>query len=259
MINASNSKNAAAYRPKGASVSSESRYEIKGRYCALIPALNAEKTIQKLIHEIKKFGLSVVVINDGSDDRTASIASKEGAFVISHLTNQGKGCSLRAGFNHILGGAYDGVITIDSDGQHDPQDVLKLIEVAEKQHAAIVVGNRMGSSGAMPFLRRWTNTVMSLIISKISSQSIPDSQCGLRLIRKEVLASINLNAKRYEIESEILLEASRHKWKTVSVPIKTIYLADHQSHIKPIRDTFRFLKVIFSYFLRLKSTRSRNG
>ena len=91
-----------------------------GRYCVVIPAFNAANTIGALVRGIKRQGLPVVVVNDGSADETAPIASAEGAVVISHLRNEGKGRALRTGFEHALRAQYDGVITMDSDGQHDP-------------------------------------------------------------------------------------------------------------------------------------------
>ena len=115
------------------------------RYCVIIPALNAGKTIGPLVTEIKAQGLDVVVVDDGSADETAAVASAKGARVISHLQRVGKGGALQAGFRLALGHRYDGVITMDSDGQHRPSDVTLLIQAAELYGAGIVLGNRMGN------------------------------------------------------------------------------------------------------------------
>jgi hypothetical protein len=85
---------------------------------------------------------------------------------------------------------------------------------------------------------------MSWIVSSLTGQKIPDSQCGFRLIRREVLAQVPLRAKRFEIETELVLAAARQKWKTISVPISTVYRSDEKSHIRPLRDLARFLCVI---------------
>lgn len=219
---------------------------MKGRYVALIPAFNAAETIGDVIRGIRQLGLPVVVVDDGSRDTTAAVAAEQGAVVISHLRNEGKGAALRTGFQYALRETYDGVITVDSDGQHDPAEIPRLIEAGERQHAGLVVGNRMGNGQAMPPLRRWTNRVMSRIVSMVSRQHIPDSQCGFRLIRKELLASVPLTATRYEIETELLLAAGRKRWKTVSVPVQSIYHG-RPSHIRPLQDAWRFLQLIWRY------------
>ena len=154
-----------------------------GRYCVIIPALNAGATIGALVRSIRLQGLSVVVVDDGSTDQTAAIASAEGALVISHLRNLGKGSALRTGFEYVLRSRFDGVVTMDSDGQHDPAEIPELIQAGECQHAGMVLGNRMVNGVAMPAARRLTNQLMSLIVSGIARQQVPDSQCGFRFIR----------------------------------------------------------------------------
>ena len=223
-----------------------------GCYGVVIPAYEAAKTIKPLVQAIKRQGLAVIVVDDGSRDRTAAHASAEGAIVISHLRNRGKGQALRTGFAYALRGPYDGVITMDSDGQHDPADIPSLIRAAEQQHAAMVLGNRTSHNGAMPRARRWTNRVMSEAVSAIIRQPIPDSQCGFRLIRREVLQDISLRTTRFEIETEVLLLASAHRWKIISVPIRTIYQAQHASYIHPAREAVRFIGLLLGFLLRRK-------
>jgi glycosyltransferase involved in cell wall biosynthesis len=217
-----------------------------GRYCVVIPAFDAEKTIGELIEQIKRHELDVIVVNDGSRDQTASIAAQRKALVISHLHNQGKGEALRTGFEHALRSQYDGVVTIDSDGQHDPAEIPQLIRAGEVQHAGIVLGNRMHNGQPMPPMRRWANTFMSDIVSAVACQRIPDSQCGFRFIRKEVLQDIALQGKRFEIETELLLRAAGRRWKIISVPVRSIY-QEHPSHIRPLRDAVRFLGLVLRH------------
>ncbi|MBI4598325.1 MAG: glycosyltransferase family 2 protein [Candidatus Omnitrophica bacterium] len=221
---------------------------MKGKYCAVIPAFQAEKTIGRLVGNIKSGGLDVVVVDDGSLDQTAAIASKEGAFVISHLRNQGKGAALRTGFEHARRAGFDGVVTLDSDGQHDPAEIARLIEAGEHQHAGMTIGNRMINGVAMPRSRRWTNQLMSTLISHAIRQRIPDSQCGFRFIRKELLESIPLRARRFDIETELVLGAAAARWKIISVPIRSIY-KDEASYIRPLRDGIRFLWLILRFLL----------
>ena len=222
---------------------------MKGRYCVVIPAFNAAATIGTLIQSVKLHGLDVIVVDDGSQDTTASVASAHGALVISHLENVGKGRALRTGFEHILRTPYDGVITMDSDGQHDPTDLPRLIEEGERQHAGITLGNRLTDGTLMPMSRRWTNRLMSCIVSRLARQRIPDSQCGYRFIRKEVLADVPLRSRCFEIETELLCRAAARRWKIISVPVRTIYAEDHASYIRPVRDAFRFISVILRHVL----------
>lgn len=217
-------------------------------YCVIIPAYNAAKTIGALVERIKGRGHAVLVIDDGSQDRTAAAASGRGALVISHLTNEGKGRALRTGFSYALRRNFDGVITMDADGQHDPEDLDALIRAAESQQAGLVIGNRMAQAGAMPAPRRFTNRLMSLIVSAVARRRIPDSQCGYRLIRKELLAQLPLCARRFEIETEVLLKAAARKWPIISVPVRAIY-TDHVSHIQPVREGARFLGLLLRHLV----------
>ena len=223
---------------------------MNGKYCAVIPAFDAAKTIGEVVRRVKEQGLGVVVVDDGSRDGTAAIASRQGALVISHLRNQGKGSALRTGFEYALRSHYDGVVTLDSDGQHDPMDTPQLIHAGEREHAGIVVGNRLTNGALMPPARRWANRVMSAIVSAVLHQDIPDSQCGFRFIRKEVLEQVPLRAKRFEIETELLCAAAVRRWKIISVPVRVIYPIPHASHIRPMRDAVRFLGVILRHLGR---------
>ena len=223
---------------------------MKGRYCVLIPAVDAAETIASLVQRAKAHGLPVVVVDDGSTDRTAALASAEGALVISHLRNEGKGRALRTGFEHVRRAGYDGVVTMDSDGQHDPAEIPQLIGAAEHQYAALVLGNRFADGYVMPAVRRLTNRVMSGLISLLIRQRIPDSQCGFRFIRKEVLETVPLRSRLYEIETELLIGAARHRWKIVSVYIKSIYEPRQKSRIQPVRDAARFAGVMVRAVIR---------
>jgi glycosyltransferase involved in cell wall biosynthesis len=210
---------------------------------------NADKTIGPIVRQVKEQHLEAIVVDDGSTDRTAAIASEHGALVISHLRNEGKGAALRTGFAHALRAKFDGVVTLDGDGQHDPIEIRQLVKAGEVQHAGMVVGNRMASGGEMPSSRRFTNRLMSAIVSWVARQRIPDSQCGFRFIRRELLEAVQLQAKRYEIETELVCAAARKKWKIISIPVRSIYQEHVKSYIQPARDTLRFLAVISRYVL----------
>lgn len=217
------------------------------KICVLIPSYNESETIGSLVQRIKVRGLDVLVIDDGSVDQTAEIARQSGANVLRHRENKGKGTSLKEGFRYILNSDYDAVITMDGDGQHAPSDIPKFINASFDPGADMVVGNRMAACKNMPFIRWLTNNFMSLVISLICGKNIRDSQCGFRLIKREVLKESNPISSNYEIESETIIEAHHRGFKIKSVPIQTIY-AHQISQINPVVDTIRFFRFILKIF-----------
>jgi glycosyltransferase involved in cell wall biosynthesis len=213
------------------------------KICILIPAHNEAQAIGTLVEKLKRLALNVVVIDDGSEDNTGEIAAAKGAHVITVKERGGKGNAIQKGFAYVVGQGYDALIMMDGDGQHAVEDVPKFIERFQATNASIINGNRMGSHGDMPFVRVVTNKFMSWMISSVCRQRIADSQCGFRLISCAVLRAIKLTSTNFEIESEILIKASRQGFKIDSVPVQTIY-EDEQSKIRPVKDTIRFFKYL---------------
>jgi glycosyltransferase involved in cell wall biosynthesis len=211
--------------------------------CVIIPTFNESKSITELIGRLKQLSLDVLVIDDGSSDNTARLAENSGAIVLRNKENQGKGTCLIKGFDYALRHNYEAVITMDGDGQHRPEDIPNFLEAAQETNSAIIVGNRMQRTEGMPLVRLATNRFMSWLISLISRQKIPDTQCGFRLFKREVLEKISLTTSRYETESEILIKAARLGIKIHSLQIKTVY-SKEASHINPCIDTLRFFRFI---------------
>jgi glycosyltransferase involved in cell wall biosynthesis len=211
--------------------------------CVLIPSYNEARNIGAITKELNSRGLAVYVVDDGSTDQTANIASSHGAVVMTHDKNRGKGASLIEGFDRVMKEGFDAVLVMDGDGQHVTGDVDNFFSRMAETGADIVIGNRMFDTASMPFARRVTNRVMSRVISNMCGQVIPDTQCGFKLIKRNVLENIKFEFSNFEIESEILLKAAKRGFKIESVPIKTVYM-DETSKIKPMFDTIRFL-----YFL----------
>ena len=211
--------------------------------CVIIPAHNEAKTIARLVKRIRQQHLDVVVIDDGCADNTAQIAQDNGAIILRNNYNQGKGVSLIKGFHYVLGKDYSAVITMDGDGQHLAEDIPHFIQAAEHSGSGIFCGNRLSKAQGMPWVRILTNKLMSWILSKVAKQKIPDSQCGFRLIKREVLKKLDLKSAKYEIESEVLIRAARLGFKIESVPIKTVY-GGEKSKINPFADTLRFIRFI---------------
>lgn len=211
--------------------------------CILIPSYNEAGTIGAITKELKSRGLTVYVVDDGSTDETAGIAAREGAVVIAHSKNKGKGASLIEGFGRILKEDFDAVLIMDGDGQHATGDVDNFFKKMAEAGADIVIGNRMLDTTSMPITRKIANRIMSRIISKMCKEDIPDTQCGFKLIKRNVLESIKFEFPNFEIESEIILKAVRKGFKIESVPVKTVY-RNEMSKIKPIFDTIRFVSFL---------------
>ena len=216
------------------------------KICVLIPAFNEGGSIGWLVRAVRGLGFDTIVIDDGSKDNTAKIAHDNGAEVLMNEHNLGKGASLRKAFALIVTRDYDAAVIMDADGQHLPFDIAPFIKCYADKKPGVIVGNRMLKAKGMPFIRWCTNWAMSFVISRMCGQRVPDSQCGFRLISMGLLRKINLNlnTEKFEIESEILLEASRQGFRIESVPITTVYEGQF-SAIHPIHDTLRFFNFIF--------------
>jgi len=207
--------------------------------CVVIPAHNEAQAIALLVQAVKAKQADLVVINDGSTDGTGRLAADNGAVVLTNDVKSGKGRSLQRGFEYALKKGYDGVITMDGDGQHAPEDLDQFLLQIQKDPHSIVTGNRMANPSGMPWVRWCTNRFMSWLISLVCHQSVPDTQCGYRYICSDVLKSIQITSCDFEIETEVLIKASRMGCRIVSVPVQSIY-RDEKSKINPLKDTARF-------------------
>ncbi|MBF0619230.1 MAG: glycosyltransferase family 2 protein [Candidatus Omnitrophica bacterium] len=216
---------------------------MKKNICILIPAHNEARTIKDVVQKVKAKGLDVLVVDDGSSDNSGALAREAGAVVLVNFKNQGKGFSLQRGFDHISGQNYEALITLDADGQHAVEDLDGFIALYEEKNPDVICGNRMQDHRGMPFVRLLTNKIMSALISLVCRQKIHDTQCGYRLIKTDVLRNVQLSSSAFEIESEVLIKASKKRYRIASVPVKTIY-AGEVSKINPFFDTARFIVYI---------------
>lgn len=226
----------------------------RSNVAALIPSYFEEKHLREVASRTKAQLDTVLVVDDGSTDRTAEEGRAAGVEVIRHDINQGKGAAIKTGL-HALGerDRIEYILILDGDGQHLPEEIPRFLAEANRSGAAMLVGNRMADLKAMPPVRRLTNRVMSERISRVCGQEIPDTQCGFRMLRRH-LASLLCAApsSRYDFETEMLAIVSRQGCRIGAVPVSTIY-GDEKSKIHPIRDTIRF----FSLLSRLKREAAR--
>jgi len=210
--------------------------------CAVvIPCLNEARTIVSLVQEVRTLFPAVIVVDDGSSDDTAQLAAEAGAEVLRHPKTFGKGAALAAGWMRARERGCRWVISMDGDGQHAVADIPRLLDYAERTKAALVVGNRMGNAQAMPWLRRCVNRWMSRRISRLTGRTLPDTQCGFRLMSLDDWSQVHLNADHFEIESELLCRFIAAGKRVEFVPVQVIY-RNEQSKIRPVRDTHRWFR-----------------
>ncbi|PWU14850.1 MAG: hypothetical protein C5B50_16425 [Verrucomicrobia bacterium] len=208
---------------------------------AVIPCLNEEATIADIVERVRTYMNKVLVVDDGSRDQTAAAASKAGAEVLRHEISRGKGAALRAGWQRARELGFCWAISLDGDGQHCAEDIPAFFRRADEAGIPLIVGNRIVQANEMPWVRRQVNRWMSRRLSGLADKTLPDSQCGFRLINLEVLAGVPLSAQYFEIESDVLIAFIRAGHPVEFVPIRVIYQAE-KSKIHPLRDTIRWWK-----------------
>ncbi len=213
---------------------------------AIIPAYSEGTFIGQVVSRVLQYVGTVLVVDDGSPDNTADAAQAAGAQVIRHSTNRGKGAAIKSGLEEAAKVGTPFFLFLDGDGQHDPADIPAFFEVMNDSDADLVVGNRMTNQAAMPVVRRLTNKFMSWQIGAICKVPLPDSQCGFRLVRRELLPVLNAPSDRFEFETESLILAARRGFRIKCVPIRTIY-TNQESKIRPVRDTIRYARLISKY------------
>ena len=221
--------------------------QIRSQTAAVIPAYQDEKHIGDIVRRVRQRLDHVLVIDDGSNDQTAQRAREAGAEVIVHDQNRGKGDAIKTGLGHWLDREVTWVSLLDSDGQHLPEEIDRFIAAASSAtQPSFFIGNRMSDVAAMPFIRRVVNCYMSRRISRLCGQKIPDTQCGFRMLDRQLIPELLGGGDRYDYETEVLIIASRKGYRIESVPITTVY-SDQVSKIRPVRDALRFLNLMRRY------------
>ena len=205
------------------------------RPVALVPAYNAAGSIAHVVAGLLCHVRRVLVVDDGSTDGTGEAASGAGAEVLRLPRNGGKGAAVRAGLDRVLASDATHVAFVDGDGQHDPEDLPALLDAARRGDS-FVIGSRMDDPEATPAYRFRTNEIGSKILSRMTGLPIEDGQSGYRVLSAELLRKLDLNARGYIIETEILLKAARHISRVRHVPVRVIY--GGPSHYRPFRDTW---------------------
>ncbi|HEX6096159.1 MAG TPA: glycosyltransferase family 2 protein [Thermoanaerobaculia bacterium] len=207
---------------------------------AIIPALNAERTVPRVIEAARQQIEPVVVIDDGSSDRTGEVARAAGAIVLRHEVNRGKGAALKTGFRWARDNGYDGVITLDADGQHLPSEIPKFLRQRQTGGEDLIIGGRAHLFGQMLPRRRNANRFSAWCIAKCSGVPITDSQSGFRFYSGRLIEGIQLRTDGFDMESEVIVRAGRKGFRIVTIPIELGFVDGlSTSHYKPLKDTLR--------------------
>lgn len=211
----------------------------------IIPAYNPDEKLISVIEKIYDLGLQTVVVNDGSRRECMQIFDairfRYDCDVVEHPKNKGKGAALKTGIQYASA-AYPestGYVTADADGQHSPEDILKIARELERNPGSLILGTRDFSKKNVPFKSFYGNRITSFVYFISTGTRCCDTQTGLRGIPKEFRADcLSVPGEKYEYEMNFLLEMGRKKVPFVSVPIETIYLENNaSSHFDPVRDS----------------------
>lgn len=216
----------------------------------VIPAYNAEKTVGSLVRELIGYGFkkeNVIVVDDGSQDRTAEAADQAGAKVIKNGQNRGKGFALRRGFEEAEAKKLERVITLDADGQHRVSEITGFLKNARNYE--LLIGTRVVGHDRMPFLRDLVNRSTSLVISLLGQGYVPDVQSGYRLIDLKLLRKFRLRTNNFQTEAELVCKAARSGCRIGFTPITAVYDGE-RSYIRPMIDTIRFVNMAVRFLWR---------
>ena len=208
---------------------------------ALIPAFEEGPRVGAVVLRATAH-LPVLVVDDGSTDDTAARAEAAGATVVVQRPNQGKGAALRAGFAWALAHDAEAVVTLDADGQHDPDEIPTFLDAFDRTAADLVIGRRDFS--LMPPVRRLSNRLGGLAMSWAAGRDLPDNQSGYRLLSRRLMEAVEDSTEAgFEYEIEMITTCIRAGYRLEWVPIRTIY-AGEPSHIRPWKHFRSFIRMV---------------
>lgn len=194
---------------------------VLGNIWIVIPAFNESKTIGSVIERARKITKNIIVVDDGSSDDTYEISKDKGVYVLRHIINLGKGSAAKTGCDYAFyKKKADAVVLMDSDGQHEPEEIPKFISYLKSKD--IVFGYRVLNK-KMPGVLRFGNAMINLVIKLLYSMDLKDTQCGFRALTRYAYSKVRWNASDYSMESEMIVRAGKNKLKYKELPIRTIY------------------------------------
>ena len=212
----------------------------------IIPAHNEESTISSVVRNAKTICSLVIVVDDGSTDRTVEEATKAEAKVVSHIIRLGVGAALSTGLRAASNHDAEIIVTLDADEQHDPKEIPNIISPIIDGKADLVIGSRiLEKNSEMPFQKLVANKILSKLTSFASGIEIKDSQSGFRGMSRQVADSIKYDSTDYQWASEMIILLSKRGIRIVDVPIKTVYFKSRRRGAG-FRDAIKILYNIFT-------------
>ena len=187
---------------------------------AIIPAYNEESNIVSIIKKTKRYVGNIIVVDDGSNDKTKEVAENANAVVLRHIINLGKGATLKTGCDFAIRKGAKYIIVLDADAQHNPDDIPRFINKLKKYD---IVFSYRSVSSKMPPVLRFGNWFISGIVRALHGINLNDTQCGFRAFSKEAYRKIGWNSSDYSMESEMISNVGKQKLKYVQIPIQTVY------------------------------------
>jgi len=218
----------------------------------LIPAYNEASVIGDVIERCKGRCGNVLVVDDGSSDGTSLEAEQAGVVVLRHKTNKGKGEAIKTGFKWLMEKGCGAVITLDGDGQHDPAEIPAFLGSYTRHNQngggdIIIIGKRKREQ--MPRYRAIPNKIGETMISFAARKRIRDTQSGYRLYSRGVIEKVSCRSTGFEMETEILIKASRMGAHIEEIPVATIYQENYKTNFRPVADFYRISIVFLRNFL----------
>ncbi len=217
------------------------------RVAGVIPALDAERTIVEVVRGARAQLARVFVVDDGSRDATAQLASAAGATVLRHPGNRGKGAALRTGLLAALECGEQAVVSLDADGQHPTGEIARMLE-ASSDPRALVLGVRDLVAAGAPAKNRWSNGFANQFLSTTTGRRLLDTQCGMRRYPVAETLALGVRDDRFGFETEVLLRAIRAGLPIVQTPIDVLYPADRTTHFRAGRDPWQIVGRVLRTF-----------
>ncbi len=222
------------------------------RVVPIIPALNPDDKLIKLVHDLMENYQDIIIINDGSesDEIFEELKKIKGCIILTHDVNKGKGEGLKTAFKYYLENLskkYSGVICLDADGQHLPSDAIKMCELLEKEDK-FILGTRLFNTKSTPLRNKLGNRITSRVFKWIYKVYIKDTQTGLRDFPNRLINLMcEIEGSRFEYEINVLIELVKKKEDIYQYDIKTIYLENSNkgSNFNVSKDSYRIYKLMF--------------
>ena len=210
--------------------------------CAIIATYNNSGTLRSVIEEVRNYLPDIIVVNDGSTDGTGEILSSiKYILVVSYIKNRGKGYALKQGFRLALKSGFRYAITIDSDGQHLPEEIPLFITKIQQYPDSLIVGSRLLVQENMPGGNTFANKFSNFWFRLQTGINLPDTQSGFRLYPLKLMSGIHFLTNRYEAELEMLVRCAWKGFNLISLPVEAYYppIDQRVSHFRPVKDFMR--------------------